>query len=138
MKVRFNYVDRTLNGLSKSALKDMVKNIFINEMVALDTIDYIFCSDEYLLDINKRMLNHDYYTDIITFPLHSKNQPIVSEIYISLDRVKENATIHQTSYKKELARVIAHGSLHLCGYKDKTKKDIAIMRNKESFYIRAF
>lgn len=138
MKVRFNYVDRTLNGLSKSTLKDMVKNIFINEMVALDTIDYIFCSDEYLLDINKRMLNHDYYTDIITFPLHSKNQPIVSEIYISLDRVKENATIHQTSYKKELARVIAHGSLHLCGYKDKTKKDIAIMRNKESFYIQAF
>lgn len=136
MKVRFNYADRK-SGISPTTLfKELVKNVFINENVAFDTIDYIFCSDEYLLEINRQALNHDYYTDIITFPLQDKDEPVTAEVYVSVDRVKENAEAHNTTYKMELARVIAHGALHLCGYKDKTKTQIAQMRAKEAFYIQ--
>ncbi len=135
MKVRFNYADRKLSFTPKSILKQLVQNIFASEHVEADYIDYIFCSDEYLLKINRAVLNHDYYTDIITFPLSEKGEPIKAEIYVSIDRVKDNASIHNTTFGKELARVIAHGSLHLCGYKDKSKADIALMREKESSYI---
>ena len=134
MAIRFNYADRKLNSLSKTALKAMVLSIFEEEKVKLDTIYYIFCSDDYLLGINQSALNHDYYTDIITFPLSNKGQPIVAEIYVSVDRIKDNATQLKQPFKHELARVVAHGALHLCGYKDKTKKDIVQMRLKEDFY----
>ena len=87
-----------------------------------------------MLNINRSALNHDYYTDIITFPLSNKNQPIVAEIYVSVDRVKDNAIQLRQSFAQELSRVIAHGALHLCGYKDKTKKDIAKIRSKEDYY----
>ena len=113
----------------------MVAAIFKQENVPCNIINYIFCSDEYLLQINQSALNHDYYTDIITFPLSDKGQPIDAEIYISIDRVKENAPIHNTTFKQEIARVVAHGALHLCGYKDKAKKDVEIMREKEEVYI---
>ena len=112
----------------------MVIRIFKEEEFALEHIDYIFCSDEFLLNINRSALNHDYYTDIITFPLSNKNQPIVAEIYVSVDRVKDNAIQLRQSFAQELSRVIAHGALHLCGYKDKTKKDIAKIRSKEDYY----
>jgi rRNA maturation RNase YbeY len=138
MIIRFNYADRKLIGVNKTSLKEMVATIFLYEKVLYKTIDYIFCSDEYLLQINRSSLNHDYYTDIITFPLSSKGQPVEAEIYISIDRVKENAATHNTSFKQEIARVIAHGALHLCGYKDKTKKDLELMRAKEGFYINGF
>ena len=134
MTVRFNYADRKFNGVNKTILKNMVIRIFKEEELALKHIDYIFCSDEFLLNINRSALNHDYYTDIITFPLSNKNQPIVAEIYVSVDRVKDNATqLHQT-FAQELSRVIAHGALHLCGYKDKTKKNITEIRSKEDYY----
>lgn len=135
--IRFNYVDRKLNGINKSILKEMVKSIFAKENKPYKTINYIFCSDDYLLEINRTALNHDYYTDIITFPLHEKEMPIEAEIYISIDRVKENAIGFNIPFNKELARVIAHGTLHLCGYKDKTKKEVEQMREKEGFYIQA-
>ena len=135
MKVRFNYADRKLSFTPKAALKKMVKNIFSGESTTADTIDYIFCSDEYLLQINQKALNHDYYTDIITFPLHEKGMPVLAEIYISIDRVQDNATTHNTPFDQEIARVIAHGALHLCGYKDKSKVDVALMREKEGAYI---
>lgn len=135
MKVRFNYADRKLCFTPKASLKEMVKNIFSKENTIADTIDYIFCSDEYLLQINRNTLKHDYYTDIITFPLNDKGMPTQAEIYISIDRVQDNATTHGSSFDQEIARVIAHGALHLCGYKDKSKADIALMREKESSYI---
>lgn len=135
MKVRFHYADRKLHNINTTQLKKMVETIFKKENVKLAHIDYIFCSDEYLLAINQSALNHDYYTDIITFPLSEKGLPIEAEIYISLDRVKENAKTLDQTYQRELARVIAHGALHLCGYKDKSKKDISIIRAKEDFYI---
>ena len=136
MKVRFNYADRKLNFSPKSILKELIRNIFTTEKIEADVIDYVFCSDEYLLGINRTALNHDYYTDIITFPLHEKGQPVLAEIYISLDRVKDNAMTNNSTYNKELSRVIAHGALHLCGYKDKTKNDTSLMREKEVFYIQ--
>ena len=136
MKVRFNYADRKLSFTPKSALKEMVKNIFSKENTTADTVDYIFCSDEYLLQINRNSLNHDYYTDIITFPLQEKGMPVLAELYISIDRVQDNARMHNTHFNQEIARVIAHGALHLCGYKDKSKPDVALMREKETSYIQ--
>ncbi len=136
MKVKFNYADRKLLFSPKSTLKELVKTIFFTETIEVNRVDYIFCSDQYLLEINQNILNHDYYTDIITFPLQDKGMPIKSEIYISLDRVKENAATHNTSPRKEIARVIAHGALHLCGYKDKSRKEKIKMREKEAFYIQ--
>ncbi len=135
MIIRFNYADRKLDYKPKSNLKAMVANIFTTEQKLLKEINYVFCSDDYLLKINQSALNHDYYTDIITFPLHNKGEPIEAEIYISIDRVKDNAKTNSTTFSNEIARVIAHGSLHLCGYKDKLKKDILTMRSKELFYI---
>jgi rRNA maturation RNase YbeY len=134
MAIRFNYADRKLNSVNKTTLKNIIIRVFKEEGFALQNVDYIFCSDEFLLNINRSALNHDYYTDIITFPLSTKNQPIVAEIYVSTDRVKENAEQLNQSFFQELARVVAHGALHLCGYKDKTKKDIAEMRSKEDYY----
>lgn len=135
MPIKFNYADRKLNGVSKTSLKAMVRQVFETEKIEFDNIDYVFCSDEYLLKINQESLNHDYYTDIITFPLSEVGQPIIAEIYISVDRVKDNAKQLSQTFNAELARVVAHGALHLCGYKDKTKRDIAKMREKECFYL---
>ncbi len=136
--VSFNSADKQLTLNCKRRIKEFISNIFEAENKRLKKIDYIFCSDEYLLQINKNFLNHDYYTDIITFPLSDNNQPIEGEIYVSLDRVADNAKIHNNSFLDETIRVLFHGALHLCGYGDKTKKEIATMRNKEDFYINLF
>lgn len=135
MKVRFHYADRQLNYSPKSKLKEMVTTIFAKEQIACKQIDYIFCSDDYLLNINQNHLQHDYYTDIITFPLSDKDKSVEAEIYISIDRIKDNSKTQATTFKNELKRVIAHGALHLCGYKDKTKADQKQMRKKEEEYI---
>ncbi len=108
------------------------------EKEALWSLTYVFCSDEYLLGINKEYLKHDYYTDIITFNLANPEQPVEGEIYISLDRVKENAKNIGQSYNNELHRVIFHGALHLCGFKDKTKEEQATMRRKEDEYLNLY
>lgn len=136
--VQFNYANKKLNYNKKTALKKLVLFIFKKEKRPLEFINYIFCNDEYLLQINQQFLNHQTYTDIITFPLNQKNQPIQAEIYISLDRVKENAQIFGTNFKEELVRVISHGALHLCGYKDKTKSQISEMRSKEQQYMEYY
>ena len=106
------------------------------EEFELDHIDYIFCSDEFLLNINKEHLNHDDYTDIITFPL--EEDPIVGEIYISVDRVRENAKSFDTPFETELRRVMIHGILHLCGYDDHEDDDIEEIRQKENYYLELF
>jgi rRNA maturation RNase YbeY len=98
---------------------------------------FIFTSDKRLLEINRQFLQHDYYTDIITFDL-SDSKSTKAEVYISIDRVKENTRIHGTSFKSELHRVIFHGVLHLCGYKDKTKKEKEEMRGMEAFYLMKY
>lgn len=99
---------------------------------------YIFSDDPYVLSINQQFLKHDDLTDIITFDNTINEKHIQGEIYISLDRVKENAKQFKTTYQKELQRVIAHGILHLLGYKDKTPKDEQIMRNQEEIWLNKF
>lgn len=133
-QIYFHYADRRLTITGKNQIKQGVVHLFKKEKVPLDQLHYIFCSDEYLLQINQRFLNHNYYTDIITFDL-SEEKKVRGEIYISLDRVKENAIENNASLKEEIKRVILHGALHLCGYKDKKKVEIEIMRNKENYYL---
>jgi len=136
--VSFHSADKQLTLKNKTRLKEFIANIFDHEGKPLKKLDYVFCSDEYLLQINNDFLQHDYYTDIITFPLSDKRQPIEGEVYISLDRVKDNASQHQSSVLNETLRVLFHGALHLCGYGDKSAKEIKTMRAKEDFYINLF
>lgn len=111
--------------------------MFKKEKQLLKEIRYIFCSDDYLLQINRDHLQHDYYTDIITFDL-SEGEGITAEVYISTDRVKDNAATLGTGYNSEMLRVIFHGALHLCGYKDKSREQSAQMRKMEEFYLKRY
>ncbi|HEX8460533.1 MAG TPA: rRNA maturation RNase YbeY [Segetibacter sp.] len=139
VKVRFNYADVSIIRIKdKAKIKAHVQTIFAEEGKSLALINYIFCSDKYLLEINQSFLKHDFYTDIVTFDLSEKGEGVTGEIYISVDRVKENAEVHNSTFLGEMLRVIFHGSLHLCGYKDKTKSEITIMREKEDYYLRLF
>jgi probable rRNA maturation factor len=122
----------------RTCLKKFIWHLFLQEGIALETLNYIFCSDTYLYQMNVSYLKHDTYTDIITFPLSPYNAPIISDIYISTDRVKENALFYHTSQNKELHRVIFHGALHLCGYKDKTVAQKNRIREKENFYLNQY
>jgi rRNA maturation RNase YbeY len=108
-------------------------SVVTTESKSLEEVNYIFCSDDYLLKINQDYLDHDYYTDIITFPYNY--QPIKSDIYISIDRVAENAVTEQVSFIHELHRVIVHGLLHMCGYDDHDSAYKLIMRQKEDHYL---
>lgn len=101
-------------------------------------LTYIFCNDEYLLTINKQFLNHDTYTDIVTFDLTESNDELVGELYISTDRITDNAKTHNTTYQEELHRVIFHGVLHLCGYKDKTEAHKKEMRKMENNCLKEY
>jgi probable rRNA maturation factor len=136
--VNFRYADRRLQLPGKTGVKDFIRLLFKKEKIALSSITYIFCSDEFLLKMNRDFLQHDYYTDIITFGLSDKGQPVEAEVYISLDRVKDNAQTIGTTIRNETLRVIFHGALHLCGYKDKKKSEITLMRAKEDEYLRLF
>lgn len=119
-------------------LRAFLVTIFKQESRPLDSLSYIFCSDEYLLGINKQFLDHDYFTDIITFDLSNKGEAAIGEVYISVDRVKENARDLNIPLNQEILRVIFHGVLHLCGYQDKTKLQKAIMRDREDFFLSKF
>jgi len=115
--------------------KTFLSTVFTRENVEFKSISYIFCTDEYLLELNKKYLNHDTLTDILTFTLSGVSLPIISEIYISVERVKENAQIHKVDFLHELYRVMIHGILHLCGYNDNTVEEQQEIRNKENFYL---
>ena len=136
--ISFRSADRRLQMSDKTFVKKFIGKIFTKEKRRLLSLTYVFCSDEYLLQMNREFLGHDYYTDIITFGLSGKGEPIEAEIYISLERVKENAKTLGTKYQTELRRVLFHGALHLCGYKDKKKSEIVLMRSKEDQYLRLF
>jgi probable rRNA maturation factor len=123
---------------SRQALRSFILYIFKKEKYPIAAINIVFCDDEYLLGLNRQFLQHDYYTDILSFPLSPKGRPLEAEIYISVDRVKENARAVPTSFKKELHRVIFHGILHFCGYKDKIAKEIKKMRLAEDKYLSEY
>ena len=137
-RVKFNYADRKLSISDKTKLKSFILFLFKSENISLSELNYIFCSDQYLLQINKIHLNHDYYTDIITFSLEEKGEPVIGEIYISIDRIKDNAISQKVNFLNETLRVLFHGCLHLCGYLDKKPKDIKVMREKEDYYINQY
>ena len=105
-----------------------------NESFIAGDVSIVFTSDEYLLNLNRESLNHDYYTDIITFDYCQENT-INGDLFISIDRVKENAKEFNEPFSQELSRVIIHGVMHLCGYKDKTNEEELLMREKENFYL---
>lgn len=112
-----------------------IKTTIISEEKIAGDISFIFCSDAYLLEVNKQYLDHDYFTDIITFD-YVEGGIISGDIFISCDRVKENAVEFKTGFDNELSRIIIHGVLHLLGYKDKNKKDKLLMTEKEDFYLK--
>jgi probable rRNA maturation factor len=115
--------------------KTFLASVFAKEDTSFKSVTYIFCNDEYLLKLNKQYLKHDTLTDILTFTLSGTSLPIVSEIYISVERVSENADSHNVAFINELYRVMIHGILHLCGYSDQTPKQREEMRNKEDVYL---
>ena len=119
MSIQFFIHEIKFTLKNKTRLKAWIEATFKQQKKTLNSITYVFCSDEYLLEINQGFLQHDFYTDIITFDYSSKTE-IESEIYISVDRVKENAKELNTTFENELHRVMIHGVLHLCGMKDKT------------------
>ncbi|WP_240965766.1 rRNA maturation RNase YbeY [Pseudoflavitalea sp. G-6-1-2] len=119
-------------------MKSFIIDLFKKEKKKAGELSFVFCSDAYLLEINKQYLKHNYYTDIITFDLSQTPGVISGELYISVDRVKDNAQNFNVSFKEELHRVIFHGALHLCGYKDKTEKEEALMRKMEDKYLRLY
>ena len=116
-----------------SWLEDVIKT----ENKKLGEINYILCDDEYLLKVNQDFLDHDYYTDIITFD-YVKGKTISGDIFVSLPRISDNAKNLVKDFNSEFHRVLAHGILHLMGYKDKTEEEITVMRQKEDFYLNVF
>jgi rRNA maturation RNase YbeY len=137
-KVNFFFDGVTLNLKNRKRLKRFIGYIFEKEKCSLKSINYIFSTDKALHKINKKYLNHNTLTDIITFCLSDKNQPVESDVYISVERVIENAVHLRTSFREELHRVMFHGALHLCGFTDKTKSQKAIMTLKEDFYLSKY
>lgn len=138
MAVHFFSADVKAPALPRTKLKSFINELFIKEGKELDELAYVFCSDEYLLNINQQFLNHDYYTDILTFDISENKKSVNGEIYISIDRVKDNARQLGETISNELLRVIFHGALHLTGYQDKTKAQQKEMRAKEDYYIKKF
>jgi rRNA maturation RNase YbeY len=136
-KIQFHIL-QSVSLKERARLKQFIISLFRREKKPLAELNYIFCSDQRLLEINRQFLQHDFYTDIITFPLSDPGQPISGEIYISVDRVRENAAAFGTLIRKELLRVIFHGALHLCGYKDKSPKDEKLMRKMEDHYLAQY
>lgn len=138
MNISFNKADKNTTLQNRLALKAFIERSFKKEGISIENLQYVFCSDKYLLNINNSFLNHDYYTDIISFDLSEKKGSLIGEVYISVDRVKENAKTHHTSYKEELLRVIFHGALHFCGYKDKKPADAKEMRAQENKWLKSY
>jgi probable rRNA maturation factor len=134
--VFFHTADLNYRLQNKTALKKLLADLFQKEGKRLEGLSIVFCSDDYLLSMNRQFLQHDYYTDILTFDVSEPGGPVSGELYISVDRVRDNAHGLGVSAVEEMRRVIIHGSLHLCGYKDKLKKQQLLMRQKEERYLR--
>ncbi len=121
--------------ISLELYRRKISYIIDNEGFKEENIVLVLCSDNFLLELNKKHLNHDYFTDIITFS-YTTNNHISGDLFISVDRVEDNARNQKLSFENELERVIYHGVLHLCGYNDKTPEEIKEMRAKENYYLK--
>ena len=132
-KISFQSVG-TFSLKTEAVVTKCVKALVKQELREIGNITFVFCDDNYLHKINLEFLDHDTYTDIITFD-YSVGNEVISEIYISVDRVAENAKKYSQTFENEIHRVMIHGALHLCGYKDKLAEDKQIMRDKENHYL---
>ena len=138
MTISFNKADATATLKNRVALKSFIEKRVKKEGLSIESLNYVFCSDKYLLEINKQFLDHNFYTYIISFDLSEEPGKLIGEVYISVDRVKENAKTHGASFTEELLRVIFHGALHFCGYKDKKPADSKKMRQMEDLWLSAY
>jgi rRNA maturation RNase YbeY len=136
--IRFFFLSNNITLRNRKGLKYFLKNLLRKEGKRLGFVNFIFCSDEYLLGMNREYLQHDYYTDIITFDLSSGEGIVEAEIYISVDRIRDNAECLRTPINKEIYRIMFHGLLHLCGYNDKRESEKKEMRQKEDIYINKY
>lgn len=136
--INFFKEDIQFRSPSRTRTITWLKKVARREGYSIDTLNYIFCSDRYLIKINREYLQHDDYTDIITFDLTEESGRLRGDIFISVERVFENAEKFKQDKNTELRRVMAHGLLHLSGYKDKTAKDQALMRGKEDEALSFF
>lgn len=118
-------------------IKSWLKDVATEEGYQVGTLNYVFCNDEYILETNRQYLQHDYYTDIITFD-NTENCKISGDLVVSIDTVMSNAELIGVDFNQELCRVIVHGVLHLCGYKDKSEDEERLMRDKENSYLSKF
>ena len=132
--VRYFFEDTDFVFKPKKINNLWLKTVAESEIRKLGQVNIIFCSDNYILDINQKYLQHDYFTDIITFD-YCENDTLSGDLFISVDSVRENAIFYKTEFADELNRVMVHGLLHLIGYDDHTEEDIAVMRQKENYYL---
>jgi len=131
--ISFNYEnDFELNN--EEQLSRWISSVIVSEGCTEDEINYVFCDDEYLHKLNVEFLNHDTLTDIISFD-YSMGKTLQGDIFISIERVEDNAKDFEVEFMEELQRVLVHGILHYCGYKDKTEEEAKLMRSKENFYL---
>lgn len=135
--VAFYFEDTDFKLRHKTRIKEWLRLVAESEVFTLGNISVIFCSDNYILDINQKYLQHDYFTDIITFD-YSEGGRISGDLFISVDSVRENSVEYGTEFEDELHRVIVHGILHLIGYDDHTEDEIKTMRSKEDYYLSFF
>ena len=135
--ISFSTVETDFNLKNKLKVKAWVKNILEGEGKLAGDITFVFCNDSYLGEMNEKYLKHHTLTDIITFDYSEKGH-LSGDIFISIERVKENAASFKTTFGAELGRVMAHGVLHLSGYKDKTTDDKKVMRIKEDIYLTSY
>jgi rRNA maturation RNase YbeY len=133
--IDFQFVNTEIPGFNSEFFILSISKLIESENRELGDVTYVFVNDDYLLDINQRFLSHDYYTDIITFD-YSENNLISGDLLISIDRVLENSHTLEIDFHQELHRVILHGVLHLCGYKDKTLEEEKTMRELENKYLK--
>lgn len=122
----------------KKTIRKWFSTILEIEDKRASQINFIFCTDEYLVELNNKFLNKNTYTDILAFQYNERNETISGDIFISIQRVSENSKIFKTTFSTELKRVMAHGILHLAGYLDNTKVEKNTMREKEDFYLKMF
>ena len=135
-KISFYDLGISSKLIAKRKLIKFLHQIFKEENTSVEKADIIFCTDKYLLSLNRNFLAHNFYTDTLTFPLSNKHKPVIGEIYISVDRVRYNSKVFGHPFQNELVRVIIHSVLHLCGYQDKPLEKSKKMILKQEEYLK--
>ena len=137
-KIKFHYITEKFYFRDRTGLKEFILEQFYKRRKGVESINFVFCDDKYLLTLNSKYLKHNTLTDIITFELSKPGEALLSDIYISVERIRDNAEKFDVVFSQELRRVIFHGVLHLLGYKDKTLSDAESMRAKEEEFLKLY